>query len=94
MNISSLIDAVGGVGLSPCDKFACAKRAQCSEQLMACSAFRHFVDTGRSCDPCIVFPARITQKQRPIHMREPMPSRDIFISMDDEPERRMTPVGC
>lgn len=91
MAIHSLINAFQQVGESPCEKFSCPKRAQCAEERLACTAFRYFVNTGRASDPRYVFPARVTDKQQPVLMRDIDPSRSVYDSMEVDRDASCSP---
>jgi hypothetical protein len=38
-------------GPTPCQKFECPRRQECAEQLLACEAFAHYVETGDALTP-------------------------------------------
>lgn len=37
----------------PCEKFTCENFMECAEQLLACEAFDHFVQSGHAASPRI-----------------------------------------
>jgi hypothetical protein len=76
---------------APCDEFGCSFRADCGAQKLACSAFRWYVESGKSADPRWVYPLRITKLRQPIFTRWPAPSAEIFRAIDDGAEEAVTP---
>ena len=84
MKAHKLSAALGSVGRAPCDKYACKNREKCASEMLACTAFRYFVQTGKSCNPKIEFPIRITQQSKPELRDFLTATRDIFDSMDDD----------
>lgn len=81
MSINSLINAIGKSERAPCDKFSCSARPACADALLACTAFRHYVGTGVSMSPTIVFPTYITKQNQPVETDAIRPTRAIFESM-------------
>ena len=47
----SLAEALAGAAPTPCEAFVCKMRYRCSEQLLCCDAFRHYVKTGKAVSP-------------------------------------------
>lgn len=86
MSIHSFLKAVARTEPAPCTKFACAKQAQCASDKLACSAFRYYVSTGRSCSPCIEFPLWIATLQQPYETDGPSPTREVYDSLNRENE--------
>jgi hypothetical protein len=39
----------------PCTAFACVNKERCARERLACTAYRHFVETGIVCNPTTVF---------------------------------------
>jgi hypothetical protein len=84
MSLNTLLDALLEEQPSPCQKYECDFRDKCSEERLACSAFRYYVSTGRAADPRIDMPERVTIRWSPVYSVEPKPSRGIFDSMSDD----------
>lgn len=81
MSINELFVAIAADGPSPCEKFSCSLVPQCATG-MACSAFDYYANHGRAVHPHLVFPAVLTEKQRPRMGDRPMPSREIYRDMN------------
>jgi hypothetical protein len=39
----------------PCTAFACVNKERCARERLACTAYRHFVETGIACNPTTTF---------------------------------------
>jgi hypothetical protein len=90
MNEPNLFEAVAGVGNPPCTKYACTETARCASEKLACTAFRYFVETGRSANPLIYYPQRFTLRNQPVMGDSPKPTREIFDSLDEEDDDEKT----
>lgn len=78
MAIIDLIAAVKRQPPSPCDKFSCSARAKCAAELMACSSFRIYAETGAVHSPSYKYPERITKRNGPVFIGRPTPSREEY----------------
>lgn len=65
----------------PCVRFDCKYRVRCAEELLACTAFRFYVETGRAHLPQLLFPERITRRQQPRLKTRPRLSSKVFQSL-------------
>ena len=54
MNLS---EAMAAASAAPCDAYACPRRSDCSEQMLACESFIYYVNTGRAVHPLMIFKA-------------------------------------
>lgn len=80
-----LLNALMRHASPPCDKYACPNRGQCSSQLLACAAFRHYAISGRSDPPRTVYPdKRVTKHDRPYLGDEIVATREIFDSLEHD----------
>lgn len=66
MAINELAKAIDAVEETPCVRHRCPKREQCANEEMACSAFVHYVRTGRAASPYLVIPARTSKRLKPV----------------------------
>lgn len=87
MKLDSLTRAIENAGASPCDKFACDKRMACSERKLACTAFVHYVRTGKARSPKMHIPLRITKEDQPFYMGKAEPTRNLFEVVDAMDDR-------
>ena len=71
----SLAAALLEAPITPCERFSCTHRTQCSEQELACTAFLHYVQTGKTCHPHLHFTGK---GERPVPTTSVMPTRAIF----------------
>lgn len=53
MNLDQLQRVFDVVGVTPCIKFACSERERCKSELLACSSFANYIETGRAAHPFI-----------------------------------------
>lgn len=73
-----LLKALESEGQTPCRKFACPKFQMCADELLACSAFGYFVQTGRTLHPHHFVSPRATSKDRVKYVGEVHPTRELF----------------
>ena len=73
-----LLKALANEGQTPCRKFACPKFQMCADELLACSAFGYFVQTGRTLHPHHFVSPRATSKDRVKYVGEVHPTRELF----------------
>lgn len=50
-----LFEALASASAPPCTMYACPKQRDCSTQKLACESFIHFVNSGRSVHPLMLF---------------------------------------
>jgi hypothetical protein len=49
--LDDFVGAMLRAGETPCERFSCAKQAECASQELACSAFRLYVHKGNAISP-------------------------------------------
>ena len=78
--------AIKRVGETPCDRYKCALRVKCATELLACSAFRWYVRTGKAASPNDYIPVRESPTDRRRYKDAPEPSREIYdrLAQDNE----------
>ena len=83
MNVELFISAIEQAGQSPCDKFKCEKRDQCSSELLACTSFRNFLETGNAVTPYMFFPIKVSKNLFPKKLSRIKPTKEIYLSLND-----------
>lgn len=80
LDLSGAEDFIASVNKrdTPCDMYGCARRRDCAEQLLACDAFRYYVQTGAAKNPRLLIPLRVTRNCQPTWGTEPAPTREIY----------------
>lgn len=73
-----LLKALENEGQTPCKKFACVKFQQCADELLACTSFAYFVQTGRAVHPHNFVSPRATGKDRLENVGAVHPTRELF----------------
>lgn len=51
----NLAEAFAAAAAPPCTAYSCPRRSDCANQLLACESFVHYVTTGRSVHPLMMF---------------------------------------
>ena len=51
MSLDAFVKAIEAAGVTPCKKFDCGQISRCAEELLSCSAFAHYVQTGIAIHP-------------------------------------------
>lgn len=74
--VYGLAEAIGRGGESPCEKYVCKKRADCSARELACASFARYVAIGRAADPHMLWPNKLGTRPRMKH--RPRATRGIF----------------
>lgn len=76
-----IFEAITSAGDAPCEKYACAKRDECSAAKLACSSFRWFVQSGKSLHPNTDVSMRRSKFRPPGWNDEIVATREIFDSI-------------
>lgn len=84
MSLFKFIKAIESAGQSPCEKFSCRSRQQCASEMLACSAFRYYVNKGPAANPCLDMPVRATERQKPVLRDAPIPTREIYDAIHND----------
>ena len=83
MNVDLFINAIKQAGQSPCDQFKCEKRDRCSSELLACTSFRNFIETGIAVTPYMFFPIKVSKNISPRKLSRIKPTKEIYLSLND-----------
>ena len=88
MSVSTFISEIRKA-VSPCDRYTCAKRAQCAAELLACRAFSEFVSTGMVYPPTLKKFTLADGVLQPVFGDEALPSKKQFARIEaDEPAEK------
>ena len=55
LTTGALANALSRVGTSPCEKYHCPHRERCATDELACLAFVHYTETGKTVPPKTLF---------------------------------------
>lgn len=93
MSMKDFLAAMSTEREPPCERFECAERQRCADQLLACTAFSYYVRSGRSEPPYMVIPAVVSKHQQPVIGDKPEPTSETFESLcsDDDPQDETPP---
>ena len=84
MSLDAFVKAIEAAGVTPCKKFDCGQISRCAEELLSCSAFAHYVETGTAIHPNIAVPQRTSSSAKNAFGDRPMPSREIFLMVEND----------
>ena len=84
--MDDLLSAIKRVGKTPCDKHRCSLREKCATEMLACSAFRLYVSTGRSVSPFEYIPIKESVGDRRRYKDAPEPTTEIYARMSYDNE--------
>ena len=74
-----LFEALASASAPPCTGYSCPKQRDCSTQKLACESFVHYVNSGRSVHPLMLF-KKNNNGWRALNMlkQEHAPSRALY----------------
>jgi hypothetical protein len=83
--MKDLSEALKLVGQTPCEKYNCAKLAECAEKAMACDSYMYYVANGRSFPPNFTYTLSVTNRMTVIGASQSIePSQEIYNRMQIE----------